>query len=225
MPPATAVPLFLDEATVLLGFDTPVGGATVTAVAATDVFTTASAHGLAIGDRIIFLTVTGAAPIAVGTTYYVLTVPSGTTFTLSLTSGGAVLDITTAGTAGTIAKMVDYACHLSAVSLDVKPGKVVTFTPLCPDGAVSEVGADEFTLEFTGAQDWAVGGLARLLWDNAGELVRFVINAYGVANTASTPGVAGVVRSVRPAYGGKADEYAPLEVSLPVVGVPTLAVA
>ena len=219
-----AVPLYMRQAVVSLAFDSPVGGVVSVAVAG-NLFTTTTAHGLAIGDRVRFLSMTGGTPIVVGSTYYVLTAPSGTTFTVSATLGGAAVVITLAGTAGSIARYVDVACHVSDVAIVPTPGKVITFTPLCPDGAVSEVGADTFALEFTGAQDWAPGGLARLLWDNAGETVLFAINAYGGVDAASTPGMKGSARVVRPSYGGKAEEYAPLDVSLPIIGIPTLAVA
>jgi hypothetical protein len=224
MTAAAALPLFLDEAIVRLQFAPAVGG-NLTGVAATDVWTSATPHGLAVGDPVRLLTLTGGTGALVATTYYVLTVPTTTSFTLSATRGGATLDISTAVTAGTIAKFIDFACHVEAVAVTVKPGKTVTFTPLCPDGAVSETGADEFALEFTGAQDWSATGLARLLWDHAGEVIPFRINAYGVEAAADTPSMVGSARAVRPQYGGKADEYAPLDVSLPVIGTPTLAVA
>lgn len=62
-----------------------VNTATVT-LASPGVFTTPAAHGLVIGDP-VFLTTTGALPtgMAANTTYYVMTAPSGTTFTLGTT--------------------------------------------------------------------------------------------------------------------------------------------
>lgn len=219
---AAAVPLFLDEAIVRLQFGPAVGG-NLTSVAATDVITSATAHGLAIGDPVRFLTLTGGAGLVVGTTYYVIAAGFGaTTFEVSATIGGATVDHTTNITAGTVAKFVDFACHVSDVAVVPTPGKVVTFTPLCPDGSVSETAADTFALEFTGAQDWSATGLARLLWDHAGEAVPFEINAYGVAPATSTPSMVGIATAVRPQYGGKAEEYAPLDVSMPITGTPTL---
>jgi hypothetical protein len=117
---------------------------------------------------------------------------------------------------------VDVACHVNRVAVVPEPGKVVTFTPLCPDGAVSQQGADTFTLELNGVQDWASGRLARLLWDHAGEEVPFEVNAYGVAAAASTPSMTGTARAVRPPYGGTAEEYAEMELELPIVGTPVL---
>jgi hypothetical protein len=72
---------------------------TFTVVTATDVFTSASAHGLQVNDMVRFTsTTTLPAPLVAGTDYYVKTVPSTTTFTISATKGGATLDITTTGT-------------------------------------------------------------------------------------------------------------------------------
>lgn len=73
---------------------------TFTAVAATNVITTSTTHGLNIGDRVRVTTTAADLPagMAIDTDYFVITVPSPTTITVSATSGGAVLDITDAGT-------------------------------------------------------------------------------------------------------------------------------
>jgi hypothetical protein len=76
---------------------------TASIVAATGVFTTAT-HGYAIGDRVVLSALATTTGITILTYYYVLTVPSSTTFTLSATSGGAALTLATNGTA-TLAKM------------------------------------------------------------------------------------------------------------------------
>lgn len=72
----------------------------------TEVITTSAAHGLAVNDRVWFPSLTGGSGItaAEGTWYYVKSVPSTTTFTLSATLGGATLDFTTAITAGSVRK-------------------------------------------------------------------------------------------------------------------------
>lgn len=69
----------------------------VTATAATDLLTKAG-HGFKNGNKVRFTTAdTLPAPLAINTTYYVR--DAGTdTFKLALTDGGAVIDITTAGT-------------------------------------------------------------------------------------------------------------------------------
>ena len=76
-------------------------GTTVTAEADDDVFTTASAHGLKTGDRVRFTEV-GTLPtgVSAGTDYWVKTVPSNVTFTISASKGGATLNVTADGSAG-----------------------------------------------------------------------------------------------------------------------------
>ena len=71
---------------------------TFTVVASTDVITTHSAHGLSIGDQVrASSTTTLPAGLSASTTYFVETVPSPTTLTLSVISGGSTLDITNTG--------------------------------------------------------------------------------------------------------------------------------
>ena len=73
---------------------------TATFTAATDVVTTAAAHGRQVGDAVIFTTggsLSGTG-ITSGTTYFVRTVPSTTTLTLTASPGSTVLDLTGAGT-------------------------------------------------------------------------------------------------------------------------------
>lgn len=78
----------------------------VTAVAATDLITKAG-HGYSAGDRVVFSALTGGAGIVPGTRYFVRTTGLTTNdFTISLTgAGGAVVDITTDMTAGTVQRM------------------------------------------------------------------------------------------------------------------------
>jgi len=76
----------------------PVTGSTFTVNAGTDVFTLA-AHGLTVNDAVQVAS-TGTLPggMAALTTYYVKTVPTADTFTLSATLGGSTLNVTTSGT-------------------------------------------------------------------------------------------------------------------------------
>lgn len=73
---------------------------TFTVVAATDVVTTSAAHYLLAGNEVRFTTTTTLpAGLSLNTSYYVLTVPSTTTLTLTATKyGSTVVDITTTGT-------------------------------------------------------------------------------------------------------------------------------
>jgi hypothetical protein len=57
-------------------------------------------HGLAINDRVILTSLTGGAGITEGQEYYVKSVPSTTTITISATQGGTTLDFTTDLSAG-----------------------------------------------------------------------------------------------------------------------------
>lgn len=79
-------------------------GKAVTAVAATDLFTSA-AHGYNVGDRLKFSALTGGAGISAGTNYYIIA--SGFTvndFRVSATPFGPTIDITTDLTAGTVTR-------------------------------------------------------------------------------------------------------------------------
>lgn len=73
--------------------------ATTTVVAATDVLTSSAAHGFTVGDKLQFTTATTLpAGLSLLTNYYVIEVPSTTTFKVSATPGGTTVDITTTGT-------------------------------------------------------------------------------------------------------------------------------
>lgn len=75
-------------------------GVNITGVAATDVLTSSSAHGMAVNDQVWFVILNGGTGLTVGTKYYVQSVPSGTTFKVSATKGGAAIDFTTDVTTG-----------------------------------------------------------------------------------------------------------------------------
>ena len=64
------------------------GGTVTTTTASSDLYTTSANHNLAVGDPVVFSgTVIADSGITIGTRYYVLTVPSTTTFTLTATQG------------------------------------------------------------------------------------------------------------------------------------------
>lgn len=87
----------------------------VTGVALTNVLTTKDEaarpvnHGLKVGDSVIVKGLAGGAGLTAGTRYYVLTVPSDSTLTVSATRGGVVLDFTTDITAGTLRRRITRA--------------------------------------------------------------------------------------------------------------------
>lgn len=71
-----------------------------------------TAHGFSVGDRIVFSSITSTTGISTYTYYYVKTVPSADTFTISATSGGSAQTFTTDGTA-TLAKLYELRLKLA----------------------------------------------------------------------------------------------------------------
>ena len=121
-----------------------------------------------------------------------------------------------------------YNCDVHTAEILTEPGDVVEYSTLCPDGSFSSTGKSTYQLHIVAAQDWSPTGLARFLWEHDGELATFEYQAHGAAAippTDTTPGMAGLVSLVAPAYGGEADTYAELDVTLACSSKPTLAVA
>jgi hypothetical protein len=76
------------------------GPQTFTAVASTDTFTCGTDPGHVVGNTIMFNDPYGAGlpgGVVAGRVYYIKTKPSGTTFTISATTGGSTLDVTSDG--------------------------------------------------------------------------------------------------------------------------------
>lgn len=86
-------------------------------------------HGLAIGDTVKFGTITGTTGITAGTTYYVKTVPTVDTVTLSATEGGATLALTTNGTSVSATIPVE-----NGTTQKVATGQTITFNALPESG-------------------------------------------------------------------------------------------
>jgi len=96
--------------------DLPYVASTVTISIAAPGVVTWTGHGLSVNDTIRFTT-TGALPtgLAINTTYYVKTVLSANTFTVSTSAGGAA--VTTSGTqSGTQTALVWYGVAVAAVA-------------------------------------------------------------------------------------------------------------
>lgn len=92
---------------------------TVTFTDSGDLVTVSAAHGLVVGDRIIVGTVTTTTGITAGTVYWVKTVPSTTTLTLSATEDlAATLALTTNGTAAGIYKDVSTSTKLIGFTVE-----------------------------------------------------------------------------------------------------------
>ena len=84
-------------------------GSNITASAATDLITS-PAHGFVVDDAVQFTVLVGGAGLDINTLYYVIA--SGftvDTFKVSLTLGGAAVDITTDATAGFVTRVAGYA--------------------------------------------------------------------------------------------------------------------
>lgn len=135
---ATNLSHALNGGTVVGPTDTLRAIGTVTIAASTDVLTTSVAHGLVVGDRVKTGTVTTTTGITSNTVYYVKTVPSTTTLTLSATSGGVTLDMTTDGSISALSEVT---------------GTITTFEP-------SEIGVVSYV-----ALGWeATDALERWVW-------------------------------------------------------------
>lgn len=101
-------------------------GTFAASVANPGVFSTGSGHGLTVGDQVHFAEGAGTLPTAVqngvtrqleeGRTYYVATVPSTSTLTLTLTPGGAPLQVTAAGAANA-ARLIYKAAQLTQAAI------------------------------------------------------------------------------------------------------------
>jgi len=112
------------------------------------------------------------------------------------------------------------------VHVEVEAGDVVEYPTL--DGAVaSNAEAETYSLVMRAGQDYSETGLARYLWDNAGQVADVVLNAYGATAVASTgtPEVRGQVTLIPVQYGGEVSTFAEFEVTLPFIAKPTLATA
>lgn len=109
-------------------------GLAVTGANASDVFTTAVDHGLKVGDRVIFPTLTGGSSLTAATKkYFVVAVPTSKTFQVSATAGGSPQDLGSDVSDGTVRKFEDIqgiACLPSAL--------LVGFAPVTPTAAIRE---------------------------------------------------------------------------------------
>ena len=109
------------------------------------------------------------------------------------------------------------------VHVEVSAGDVVEYPTL--DGNVASNSEPEsYALVMRAGQDYSSTGLARYLWDHAGETADVVLNAHGQAATSGpeTPAVTGQVKLVPVAYGGEVGTFAEFEVTLPFLAKPVL---
>jgi hypothetical protein len=109
------------------------------------------------------------------------------------------------------------------VHVEVTAGDVVEYPTL--DGNVASNSEPEsYALVLAAGQDYSSTGLARFLWDNAGQTADVVVNAHGQTSTigADTPAITGQVKLVPVAYGGEVGTFAEFEVTLPFLAKPVL---
>jgi hypothetical protein len=106
----------------------------VTGEADTELFTTASDHGFAVGDRVIFPALTGGTGLTAATVaYFVKTVPETDEFTVSETAGGALKTFSTDVSAGSVRKYEDIQ------GLAILPSAIlVGFAPVPPTPAIRQ---------------------------------------------------------------------------------------
>lgn len=109
------------------------------------------------------------------------------------------------------------------VHVEVEAGEVVEYPTL--DGNVAANAEPEsYSLVMRAGQDYSATGLARYLWDNAGQVADVILNAHGQTAVAGpdTPEVTGQVTLIPVAYGGEVGTFAEFEVTLPFVAKPAL---
>jgi hypothetical protein len=136
---------------------------------------------------------------------------SEATLTLDVTGATAAL------TAGSVNQVTTAEVIATA-------GPEKRFAPLDATGGIVRVGVTTYALHLVAGQDWRTPeGLARYLFDNDGAEAAFTLTGFPGTATADTPTFSGTVRLVAPTYGGSAEEFAELDVTLPIVsGKPTL---
>ena len=109
------------------------------------------------------------------------------------------------------------------VHIEVEAGETVEYPTL--DGNVAaNTEPETYALVMRAGQDYSSTGLARFLWDNAGQVADVVLNAHGKTATAGadTPEVTGQVTLIPVQYGGEVSTFAEFEVTLPFVAKPVL---
>ncbi len=130
-----------------------------TGVAATDVITTGTAHGLAVGDPVYFTALTGGDGLVINTVYYVVAAATTTTCKVAATKGGAAIDITVELSAGVMRRVSTGVFSSTGIAINTQyllnvwaenaDGRTYATVPVCisPDlyvapasGSVEEAG-------------------------------------------------------------------------------------
>lgn len=121
------------------------GGSAVTGEADTELITW-TAHGLEVGDAVVFTALTGGTGLDVDRVYYVKTAPDANTLTVAETPGGATAAFSDDITAGTAQLAVDLDEHLVAATLDRPSEAVDVRTFGAPRASDAGGGIDTITL-------------------------------------------------------------------------------
>jgi hypothetical protein len=117
----------------------------------------------------------------------------------------------------------EFNCDVHLAEILPEPGDEVTYQTLCPTGSYSALGKTTYGLHIVAVQRWDAAGLATFLWNNDGAEAEFQYNAHGTTvPTVDFPGMSGRCRLVAGAYGGEAEAYAELDVTMPCTVKPTI---
>lgn len=140
----------------------------ITGEADDELITTASAHGLLVGDIVTLPTLTGGSGLTASATtrYKVLTIPSTTTLTLALESTGVAINFTTDITGGTIKKTE----NLVAIGCDRRAFSFLGGIPenFGQDGLASQLGIPQ-TMGYQALSDPDTGlSMAAVSWQATG---------------------------------------------------------
>lgn len=110
--------------------DLTIGSANValaTSAAADDIIDTATAHGFAANDIVVFGALTGGTGLSIDTPYYVIAANlASTTFQVSATQGGAAINFTTDITAGSVYKAQLANTHAIGQPVSRSPAEIVS---------------------------------------------------------------------------------------------------
>jgi hypothetical protein len=149
----------------------PSGNITATNDGTPDIVTTATAHNLAVTDRVVIAGDTG--DTAINGTWFVVSVPSPTTFEVSATRGGAAIaGAGTAGAGGT------YARANALDSFDTESGMQITFNIELTPKKTNNLGT--YDMLFSAIEVKAKGLPVSA---NGGPSTRDIINSLNVQNT------------------------------------------
>lgn len=112
----------------------------------------------------------------------------------------------------------DYVGKVASVLFEPDTS-VSTYRTLTPSSVLQDVDSPAWTCKIKGVQDWSTGGLAKLLNTKHGQAITAVF-----APKAGTgqPQITATLMGMSVPFGGDQGAWAETEVTLPVVGQPTI---